>query len=737
MASKRRRSNKFTVRMQRKLLIIFGVVALLLIFLSFKIIKINVTKGYDYSKAVYNNFKYDSRTVPARRGDITDRNGTILAYSTKVYNLILDAKVLLSDEKYREPTVKALLEYFDLDAAELNAFIDDNAGKKERGETVSSYKRLLVSLEKEETEGFLKAKEAKNSNINGVWFEEEYKRTYPFGSLACDLLGFVREGSSGELGVERQYDSYLSGTDGRIFGYINDSSYEPTVRNAVNGNTVVTTIDYTIQNIVEQAVKEFNDAIETKSTSVIVMDPNTGEILAMADYPAFDLNNPRDMSSIYSAGELSGLSDKELVEKMYKVWNNYCVSSIYEPGSVFKTFTIAEALEEAIVDMKDVYECDGEGVYNSEVIQCHGGIGHGDLTLSAALTESCNDALMQIGMEIGVSTFTSYLKNYKFGSKTGIDLPSEENGLLINGDKMMDVDLVTNSFGQNLNVTMVQMAAGFSSLINGGYYYQPHVLKEICSESGDTIMRAEPVLVGQTVSSDTSSVMREMLRAVVEYGTGVYSYIDGYSIGGKTGTAEKLPRDKSEYIISFMGFAPAENPEVLVYVVVDAPKCELYDSSWGAQIITRKIFTNLLPYMGIVPDAGEYDEDIFVNAEDLEEKATKPSGPLMPEDAFSYQHGLGGAAGNEPETPGGEPTESSPEGEEPTPPSGEPEGGTPEGGTPEGDTPGEDTPEGGTPGGDIPGGDTPEGDTPGENTPEEGIPEGGTPEPETTAAAEG
>lgn len=635
MAPKRRKSNKFTVRMQRKLLIIFGVVALLLIFVSFKIIQINLNKGYDYSKAVYDNFNYDSRTIPARRGDITDRNGTILAYSTKVYNLILDAKVLLSEEKYREPTVGALVTYFDLNADELNAFLDENVKKKEQGQTVSSYKRLLLSLGKEEIEAFNNAKNAKKSNINGVWFEEEYIRTYPFHTLACDVLGFAGKESGGELGIEMQYDDVLAGTNGRLFGYINDSGYEPTIRNAVNGSTVVTTLDYTIQNIVEQAVKEFNDVIRTKSTSVVVMDPDTGEILAMADYPSFDLNNPRDLSSVYSKEDLEGLSDQELVDKMFAVWRNYCISTVYEPGSVFKTFTIAEALEENLVGLKDIFTCDGEGIYNEAVIHCNGGEGQGDMTLAMALANSCNDALMQIGMKIGAKTFSDYLRSYKFGAKTGIDLPSEENGLLRSADTMMDVDLATNAFGQNLNVTMVQMAANFASIINGGYYYQPHLLKEICSESGDTMKRVEPVLVTQTISSDTSDIMREMLRAVVEYGSGGYAYIDGYSIGGKTGTAEKADRDKQEYVVSFMGFAPAEDPEVLVYVVIDAPDCELYDTSWGAQLISRRIFKNLLPYMGIVPNAGEYDEDIYVNAEDLDETATKPSGPLLPEDAFS------------------------------------------------------------------------------------------------------
>lgn len=624
MAVKRRKSTKFTTLMQKKLLIVFMVVMALLVFLSVMMIKINVSKGSEYSKAVYNNFNYSSRTIAARRGDITDRNGTVLAYSTKVYNLILDAKVLLSDETYKEPTIDALLTYFDIDENELREYIEDNESRKEAGENVDSYKRLLTELTDEDTQDFVTAMNEENSLIKGVWLEDEYKRTYPFGSFACDLIGFASEANGGELGIESYYENELAGTDGRIYGYINDSEYEATRRNASNGSTVVSTIDFTVQNIIEQAIRDFNEEYGSKSTSVVVVDPDTMEVLGMADYPVFDLNNPRDLTSIYSTEELEGFTDDEFKDELYGLWNNYSVSSIYEPGSVFKAFTIAESIEEQKASLKDVFTCDGEGIYDASTILCHGGVGHGDLTLSGALTESCNDALMQISMRLGPSTFCNYLNTFKFGIRTGVDLPAEENGLLIDEDSMMDVDLATNSFGQNLNVTMMQMVSSFASLINGGYYYQPHVVKEILSESGETIESFEPVLVTHTVSSETSRIMREMLRAVVDYGTGGYVHIDGYSIGGKTGTAEKAGRDKSEYVISFMGFAPAEDPEVLVYVVIDAPDCEEYNTSWSAQVLARAIMEKLLPYMGIMADNADYDTDIYLDTEDLDKAVVKP-----------------------------------------------------------------------------------------------------------------
>lgn len=630
MTAKKRKSNKFTTHMQKKLLIVFGVVILLLIALSVKVISINVSKGYDYSKEVYDNFNYDSRSIPARRGDITDRNGTVLAYSTKVYNLIIDSKIMLSEEEYRQPTVEALLSNFDIDAAQLNKFLDENAEKKKNGGQPSSYRRFLMGLEAEEISGFNELMSAKNSKIKGVWFEEEYKRTYPFDSLACDLIGFASEANGGEIGIESYYDKYLSGTDGRIYGYIDDNSYESSRKNAVNGDTVVTTIDYTVQNIIESEIRAFNEEYGSDEMSVIVMNPNNGEILGMADYPDFDLNNPRDMSKIYTEEYFNSLSDKEKVEKMYDVWSNYGVSSLYEPGSVFKPFVVAAAMEEKVCAPTDVFVCDGGATVDNTRILCNGGVGQGKLTLAGTLEQSCNDCLMQIAEKLGADKFLKYLDLYKFGTGTEIDLGGEEKGIIKESEGYMDVDLATNSFGQNMNVTMVQMMSAFSSLINGGYYYRPHTVKEIRTESGDVIEKYDPVLVTQTVSTETSRSIREMLRSVVDYGTAYLLRMDGYSIGGKTGTAEKAGRDKKNYVVSFMGFAPAENPQVLVYVVIDSPKCIPYDTAYSPQYVSRKIYEKLFPYLGITADNADYNCDVYYDPDNLTATAHKqPHGPTV------------------------------------------------------------------------------------------------------------
>ena len=641
MAIQRRKRMKFTGRMKKKLFIIVGIVIVLLVILSIRMIRINLKDGKKYSKAVYDNFNYDSKIVAARRGDITDRNGTVLAYSSRVYNLILDAKILLSDENYKQPTMEAILKYLPVDRAELETFVSENEAAKKAGKTVSSYKRLATKLSVDTVAPVKELlEESPGNNICGIWFEEEYERIYPYNTVACDVLGFASDNNGGEIGLENYYDKELSGTDGRVFGYMDNASYETNRKNPINGNTLVTTLDYSVQTIIEEAILEFNREYGSKSTSVIAMDPNNGEILGMADYPVFDLNNPRDISHIYSEKDLRGLTEEELVQKYYDIWRNYCVSSIYEPGSVFKTFTVAEAVEEKIETQDDTFLCDGYAVYNNSKITCHGGVGHGYLTLAGTLDMSCNDALMKIGEDLGVDIFTNYFKVFKLGMKTGIDLPSEEAGLVRDKSEMMDVDLVTNAFGQNLNVTMAQMVSIFASIINGGNYYKPHLVKEIKTETGDVVKEVQPELVTQTISEDTSKLMRSMLRTVVDYGTAGYVHFNNYSVGGKTGTAEKVGREDDEYVVSFMGFAPAENPQILLYVVIDAPDCEDYASSWSAQMVFRKIFQRLLPYLGIPANDPDYEMNICVDATDLSVYAVKrpsdPMGeipPLVPSDA--------------------------------------------------------------------------------------------------------
>ena len=695
---KSKKSKKITVQMQKKLLLIFLLIVAALIILSIFLIKIHLSKGEDYSKAVYDNFDYDSRVIPARRGDITDRNGTVLAYSTKVYNLIIDTKVLLSNEDCIETTIKAVVKNFDVNEEELRAFIEENRVKKENGGTASSYKRLLTTLPEDKVTPFIEEINKDKSGIKGIWFEEEYLRSYPYGSLACDLIGFASEANGGELGIESSYEKYLSGTDGREYGYINNSAYETTVIDQINGGKVVSTIDIYTQTVIEEELSIFQEAYGFETATVLVMDPNSGEILGLCDAPFFDLNHPRDMESVFSKEDLEGLTEEERVEKMYRLWSNYAVSSIYEPGSVFKPFTIAAALEEDVANSEDIYECDGEETYDASKISCNGGEGHGELTLGESLCWSCNDALMQIAMDEGKLMFSKYVHAFKFGEKTGIDLPGEAKGLVIDYEGMMDVDLATNAFGQNINVSMVQTAAAFSSLINGGNYYAPHAVKEIQNSMGETVKEIEPVLVSKTVSEETSDILCSYLRGVVDYGTGYLLRREGYSIGGKTGTAEKQPRDKENYIVSFMSFAPAEEAKVLVYVVIDSPNCEFYDASTAAQIVAANIMDKLMPYYGVPQDDADYEVP-YVH---LSTEADKKNGELkISSDGIIELTGEKFMIRRD----------EMPEEEENL------EGESPETEIPEGETPETEIPEGEAPEGEIPEGEAPEGEIPEEVIP--------------------
>lgn len=602
-----KKSKKFTVKMQKKLLLVFLFVIAFLIGLSIVLIKIHLNKGEDYSKAVYDNFSYSSRVIPARRGEIRDRNGIVLAYSTKVYNLILDTKVMLSDEAYKEPTIEAIVKHFKVEEKELRAYIEENEAKKESGNSPSSYKRFISTLMETEIEEFVKEMEKEDSKIKGVWFEEEYKRIYPYNTVACDTIGFASEANGGELGIESFYEAYLAGTDGRKYGYIDNSAYETTIIDPVNGNNIVSTLDVHVQNIIEDEIRIFNEAFGSASSSVVVMDPNSGEVLGMCDYPTFDLNNPRDLSHVFSEEDLLGMTDEERVEALFSVWSNSTISYMYEPGSVFKSFVVSAALEEGIAKREDTFECDGHAMYGTTKITCNGEEPQGLMSLGETLAFSCNDALMQIGDKQGVDMFCKYVNMFRFGLKTGIDLPSESEGIVIKQGLMTDIDLATNSFGQNINVTMVQTAAAFASLINGGNYYEPHVVKGITDSSGSIVKEYEPVLVTKTVTEKNSKEIRSYLRGVVDYGTGLFVTRKGYSIGGKTGTAEKQPRDDENYVISFMAFAPAEDPKFLLYVVIDSPETSIYANSIPVQIVTANIMDRLMPYFGVKPDYSEYE----------------------------------------------------------------------------------------------------------------------------------
>lgn len=605
--------------MKKKLVMLFGAIILAFVFLIGWITVINATKGEKYTKVVLDQQQYNNHTIPFKRGDIIDRNGTKLVTSERVYNVIIDAEILTSKKKYMNPTLNALKKCFNLKKNTVRKQVKKNPN--------SRYLIVKTGVSYEDAQKFTKISEdtEKHPNVQGVWLEEDYERKYPYNTLASDVIGFTTNGDVGSNGIEASYNSILNGTDGREYGYVDENSgFERTVKEPANGSTVVSTIDLQVQSIVEQHILAFNEEHKdeetegegSKSTGVIVMNPQNGEILAEASYPNYDLNNPRDLTRYYSKDTIKSMSSDEKLEKLNELWKNFCVSDTYEPGSTFKPFTISAGLETGILKGDETYVCNGVMHVGDHDIHCSNRKGHGTETLKEALENSCNVALMQIGAKIGTEEFSRYQKLFGFGEYTGIDLPGEgeTSGLLYTPEKMDAASLATNAFGQNFNVTMTQMAASFCSLINGGNYYEPHVVKQIQDENGNVTENKDPVLVKKTISQETSEIIKDYMLGVVEEGTGATAAVEGYAVGGKTGTAEKLPRGNGKYLVSFIGYAPQENPQVMVYVVIDEPNVEYQANSGYATQLASQIMTDIFPYLGIEKAADAITGDTATDA---------------------------------------------------------------------------------------------------------------------------
>ncbi len=603
---------KFSKNMQKKLVLLFVAIILAFVFLIGRITYINAANGEDYTRIVLDQQQYDSRTIPFKRGDIVDRNGTKMATSERVYNVILDVKVMTSDEDSIEPTIQVLKDCFEIDEEEVRDLIEESPSSRynilKKGVDYETYKKFEAIDEDDEN----------YPDVAGIWLEEDYVRTYPYNTLASDVIGFTVDGNVGSNGIEASYNNILNGTDGREYGYLDETStVERTVKEAVNGDTVVSTIDLQVQSIVEKHILEFNGQHKneasvgegSKNTAVIVMNPQNGEILAEASYPNYDLNQPRDLTKYYTQETIDAMSDEEQLETLNSLWNNFCVSDTYEPGSTFKPFTIAAGLETGILTGDETYYCGGVLHVGDHDIHCSNRDGHGTQTLKQALENSCNVALMEIGEALGAEEFCRYQELFGFGEYTGIDLPGEgeTSGLLYTPENMDAASLATNAFGQNFNVTMTQLAASFCSLINGGNYYEPHVVKQIQDENGNVTENIDPVLVKKTISEETSEVIKDYMLGVVQEGTGSSAAVEGYDIGGKTGTAEKLPRGNGKYLVSFIGYAPQENPEVVVYVVVDEPNVAAQASSSYATELASGIMSEIFPYLGITKSSETAD----------------------------------------------------------------------------------------------------------------------------------
>ena len=615
---RRKPRKKINHQMKGKLAGLFGAVLLALVCLLGRITYINATNGDKYKKQVLTQAqqKFENDVLPAKRGNIYDRNGNILATSNKVYNVILDCKTVNSDSEYVEPTIRALKDILGIDEEKVRSLLSDSRTSQSQYQillkqlSMDKKKEFEVYTTVEEDSPLSDAEKKERGNVKGVWFEEDYLRSYPFKSLACDTIGFTLARDVADVGIESYYNSTLMGADGRQYGYFNSQSdVEQTIIEPVDGKNIVTTLDVGVQQIVEKYVNGFKKKMGAKNIGVVVQNPNTGEILAMDAGDRYDLNDPRDLSSLYSEEEIKAMNDEETVTALNAMWNNFCVTDAFEPGSVVKPIVMAGALEKGSISENDNFVCDGGQVFganNDTFIKCAVyPDAHGTEDLMHVIANSCNDGMMQIAERMGAEQFIKAQSLFNFGSRTGIDLPNEGSGIIHTMDTMGETELACSAFGQGYTCTMLQEINAMSSVINGGYYYQPHLVKEIQDSNGSTVKTVEPVLLKQTISSEISAAIRSYMEDSVIEGTSRHSKVQGYSSGGKTGTAEKYPRGNKKYLVSFITFAPVEEPQVIIYVVIDEPNAEDQADSKYPQYIAQGILSELLPYLNIEPDEAE------------------------------------------------------------------------------------------------------------------------------------
>lgn len=632
--------DKPTVLMRKRLNIWIGLAMLaVIVWIVINIFNTSVIEGEEY-KELANAQQLKSTTVKANRGSILDSNMQVLARSATVYTVFVDPNTLRSYEADDpEATVdeiaNKLAELLELDAAEVKAACEED----------SSYEILKKSVEKTVVE---KINEYKSEiNCGAIATEPMTKRYYPQNDLAASVIGHIHYDGYGVVGLEAYYDDYLAGTDGKTVTAKDRDGTEMPYRykqnyDAVDGSSLVLNIDVNIQSYVEKALKEQVELHQpTDRACAIAMNPKTGQILAMATTPSYDLNNPSEIYDEETAAELAELEAKaeaselagtteavydddgnlvsvegdEDAEQTYEdalnaawslQWKNKAVSEIYYPGSVFKVITGSSALEEKAINLTQTFSCGTKYTVADTTISCWSTTDHGLQTFAEAMTNSCNPAFIQIGLALGADKFMDYFEAYGFMELTGIDLPAEASSITYTKDTMGIVELATSAFGQANKITAIQMITAYSAVINGGYLYTPQVVDKIIDANGNVEEDYEPVLKRQVISEETSAEMREVLKNVVESEPDSNCYIKGYSIGGKSGTSEKLDEDDGQHVASYCAFYPAEDPEIVLLVVVDGPTSGEYYGSQIAAPACVSAFKNILPYLGYYP---EYSED--------------------------------------------------------------------------------------------------------------------------------
>lgn len=561
---------------RKKVMIVFVAVFFIMMFLIGRLVYLMIFCSEYYGNKAENLHERE-RDIKAARGKLLDANGTVLATNKSVCTISVIHNQIEEPEKVIEMLVREL-------------GIPEETARK-RVEKVSSIERVKTNVAKETGDAI------RAYGLSGVKVDEDYKRYYPYGTLASKVLGFTGADNQGILGLEVKYDEYLQGTNGKILTLTDARGIE--IENAgesrlepVNGYDLCLSLDRNIQMYCEQAAKKVCTKKSADSVSVIVMNPQNGELMAMVNYPEFDLNDP--FTLVGDTGE--SVSAEEKQDLLNKMWRNQCISDTYEPGSTFKIITAAAALEEGVVKLDDAFFCPGYKIVEDRRIRCARTTGHGAETFETGIMNSCNPVFMELGERLGAENFVGYFKQFGLLSKTNIDLPGEAGTIMHKTENIGPVELATISFGQSFQITPIQLVTTVSSIINGGTRVTPHFGVSVQDADGNTVKTFSYETHENICTAETSETMRYLLEKVVSEGTGKNAKIEGFSIGGKTATSQTLPRSDHKYISSFLGFAPADNPQVLVLVVINNPQGIYYGGTIAAPV-AKEIFENILPYL--------------------------------------------------------------------------------------------------------------------------------------------
>ena len=561
---------------RKKVMIVFVAVFFIMMFLIGRLVYLMIFCSEYYGNKAENLHERE-RDIKAARGKLLDANGTVLATNKSVCTISVIHNQMEEPEKVIAMLVKEL-------------GISEEAARK-RVEKVSSIERVKTNVAKETGDAI------RAYGLSGVKVDEDYKRYYPYGTLASKVLGFTGADNQGILGLEVKYDEYLQGTNGKILTLTDARGIE--IENAgesrlepVNGYDLCLSLDYNIQMYCEQAAKKVCTKKSADSVSVIVMNPQNGELMAMVNYPEFDLNDP--FTLVGDNGEAVSAEEKQNL--LNKMWRNQCISDTYEPGSTFKIITAAAALEEGVVKLDDAFFCPGYKIVEDRRIRCARTTGHGAETFETGIMNSCNPVFMELGERLGAENFVGYFKQFGLLSKTNIDLPGEAGTIMHKTENIGPVELATISFGQSFQITPIQLVTTVSSIINGGTRVTPHFGVSVQDADGNTAKTFSYETHENICTAETSETMRYLLEKVVSEGTGKNAKIEGFSIGGKTATSQTLPRSDHKYISSFLGFAPADNPQVLVLVVINNPQGIYYGGTIAAPV-AKEIFENILSYL--------------------------------------------------------------------------------------------------------------------------------------------